>query len=253
MTTRSDLTFEHGYNIRSYEPRPGGRVSISAICNQLQDIASRHADTLGFGYHDLEQSGHFWILARLHIMVDRLPGFGDRTSILTWPSGNERLVALRDYLISDSEGVMGRATSSWVTMNVKTHRPDPPETVLHERFIPERDRALAFPSKAVTRLKESEFAAEVVARRADTDINGHVNNVNYLDYCFEAVPEEWLAGRGCMGVDIQYRIESFAGDRLRASCSVAEPDNGLDTLLHGLTRDADNKEVVRMRSWWTRP
>jgi acyl-ACP thioesterase len=253
MTTDSPLTFEHGYDIRSYEPRPDGRVSVTALCNQLQDAASRHADTLGFGHRDLEQSGHFWILARLHLMVDRLPGFGGRTRILTWPSGNERLVALRDFLLSDENGEMGRATTSWVTMNTKTHRPDPPETVLLERFIPDREHALTFPSKAVSRLKQGEHRTGLMARRSDMDINGHVNNVKYLEYCFEAVPAEWIAEHRCHGVDVQFRSESFPGDELVSACTMGEPDRGMTTFLHSLTRVSDDREIVRMRSWWRRP
>jgi acyl-ACP thioesterase len=253
MTTNSVFTFEHGYDIRSYEPRPDGRVSVTAICDQLQDIASRHADKLGFGYHDLEQSGHFWILARLHLMVDRLPGFGERTSILTWPSGKERLVALRDFVISDGNGQMGTATTSWVTLNTRTHRADPPDTVLPERSIPEREHALVFPTKAVTRLKDGEHTAQLTARRSDMDINGHVNNVKYLEYCFESVPMDWVSENRCHGVDIQFRSESFPGDEYISACTMDAPDQGMDTFLHTLTRISDNKEIVRMRSWWKRP
>lgn len=253
MTTDSPLTFEHGYDIRSYEPRPDGRVSVTAICNQLQDAASRHADRLGFGHGDLQQSGHFWILARLHLMVDRLPGFGGRTNILTWPSGNERLVALRDFLIYDEDGEMGRATTSWVTMNTRTHRPDAPETVLNERFIPDREHALTFPSKAVTRLKEGEYGTTLTARRGDMDINGHVNNVKYLEYGFEAVPAEWIEEHRCHGVDIQFRSEAFPGDTIVSACTKGEPDQGMDTFVHSLTRASDGREIVRMRSWWKRP
>ena len=120
MTTKSELTFEHTYNIRSYEPRMDGHVSIASVCNHLQDMASRHADTMGFGFHDLEKSGHLWLLARLHVMMDRLPGYGEKVRVLTWPSGNERLVANRDFLIHDESGVIGRATTSWVTIDRKS-------------------------------------------------------------------------------------------------------------------------------------
>ena len=250
MTTNSPLVFEHTYEVRSYEPRTDGRVSIASICNHLQDIASRHADSLGFGFHDLEESGHFWILARLHLRIDRLPGFGEQTTVLTWPSGNERLVALRDFLISDPNGPIGRATTSWVTMNVKTHRPDRPEEVLHKRFIPERDRAVEFPTKAVTRLKDGEHFAELTARRSDMDINGHVNNVKFVELCLEAVPLEWTSANRCLGLDIQFRSEAFAGDVLTAACALDESDQDMNTMLHSLTRPADDKEIVRMRTWW---
>ena len=249
MTTNSDLTFEHVYSVRSYEPRMDGRVSIASVCNHLQDIASRHADSLGFGFEGLQQSGHFWVLARLHLMMDRLPGYGEQSRILTWPSGNERLVALRDFLIHDGHGQVGRATSSWVTVNAETHRPDRPDTVLNRRFIPEREHALTFPSKAVTRLKDGEHTAAITARRADMDINGHVNNVKYVEFCLEAVPETWTAGNRCLGLDIQFRAESFAGDMYATACARSESENGYDTYLHSLVRTADDREIVRMKTW----
>ncbi len=250
MTTKPPLIHEHTYDIRSYEPRTDGRISIASVCNHLQDIASRHADSLGFGYKNLQESGHFWVLARLHVMMDRLPGWGESVRLLSWPSGNERLVALRDFLIHDEQQQVGSATTSWVTVNAQTHRPDRPDTVLAKRFIPDREHALVFPSKAISRLKQGEHTAEITARRSDADINGHVNNVKYVELCLEAVPQAWTAKNRCMGLDIQFRAESFPGDRFVAACSQGEPDNAMDTFIHSLTRVGDGKEIVRMKTWW---
>jgi len=227
-----------------------GHVSIASTCNHLQDIASRHADTLGFGFHDLEKSGHLWVLARLHVMMDRLPRYGETTHVQTWPSGNERLVANRDFLVSDANGLIGKATTSWVTLNIETRRPDKPDTVLDSRFIPDRDRVLVFPTKAITRLKEGEHSVSLTARRSDQDINNHVNSVRYVEFCLEAVPRNFTDSHRCKGLDIQFRTESYAGDTYVSACTMSEPDMGMDTVLHSLKRTSDNTEIVRMRSWW---
>lgn len=250
MPTTHTLSFTREYGVRSYEPQPDGFIPITSICDHLQDIASRHADSLGFGLADLEKSGHLWLLARLHVMMDRLPRFGDTVSVTTWPSGNERLTASRDFLISDPSGVIGRATTSWVTMNKATHRPDSPDTVLNKRFIPERERASVFPSRAISRLKVGDHEIGITARRADMDINGHVNNVNYARFCLEAVPEAWDKAHRCMGIDIQFRTESFPGEQYTSYCSESDVIEESPTLLHGLVRKADTAEIVRMRSWW---
>lgn len=250
MTTNPSLTFDHDYDIRSYEPRGDGRVSITAICDHMQDIASRHADTLGFGFDDLKRTGHFWMLARAYVMMDRLPGFGETCRLTTWPSGNERLIATRDYLVREDDKLIGRATSNWVAVDLETHRAQRPEDVLDSRHIPDVDRALNFVSKAVPRLKEGDFTTTITARRSDQDINGHVNSVRYAEFCLEAVPTDWLENHQCMGLDIQFRNESWAGDTYLSSCSVSEPDNGKETMQHSLNRISDNTEIVRMRSWW---
>ncbi len=250
MTTKSPLIFEHSYDIRSYEPRVDGRVSITSACNQMQDIASRHADSLGFGFKDLKRTGHFWMLARAYVMMDRLPGFGETTRIQTWPSGNERLIATRDYLLHDANGLIGRATSNWVAVDIENHRAQKPEDVLDSRNIPDVERAMLLPSRAVARLKEGEFTTKITARRSDQDINNHVNSVRYGDFCLEAVPLEWTAENRCMGVDIQFRNESHAGDTYLSACSIMEPEDGMDTILHSLRRITDDKEIIRMKSWW---
>lgn len=250
MTAKSPLMFEHKYNIRSYEPQGDGVVPITTLCNQMQDIASRHADKLGFGYHDLKESGHFWMLARANVMMDRLPAFGEYTMVQTWPSGNERLVATRDYLIRDKNGLIGRATSNWVAVNLETRRASRPDDVLNKRHIPDVERALVLQSKAIPRLREGEHTATVTARRLDQDRNNHVNSVRYGEFCLEAIPADWFSNNRCMGVDIQFRNESHTGDQYVSACSRDSDDNGKPTFLHSLTRTSDNKEIVRMRSWW---
>lgn len=250
MTTKSPLSFEHAYHIRSYEPQQDGCVSITAICDHMQDIASRHADSLGFGYEDLQRTGHFWMLARAHLVMDRLPQFGETCLLRTWPSGNERLVACRDFLIFDADGLIGRATSNWVAVDLESHRARNPNEVLDSRHIPDTERALTMPGKAVRRLKEGEFSTPITARRSDQDINNHVNSVRYGEFCLEAMPESWIQDRQCLAVDIQFRNESYAGDTYASACSMDGTDMDMETVLHSLTRDGDGKEIVRMRSWW---
>ena len=250
MTTNSPLALEHDYDIRSYEPRADGRVCITAICDHMQDIASRHADSLGFGYGDLQRTGHFWMLARAYLVMDRLPCFGESCRLRTWPSGNERLVAGRDFLVHGPEGLIGRATSNWVAVDLETRRARNPEEVLDNRYIPDVDRALVMPGKAIQRLRDGEFTATLTARRSDQDINNHVNSVRYAQFCLEAVPADRLETHQCLAVDIQFRNESHAGEEYLAACSPAEPDNDMETMLHSLTRTGDGKEIVRMKTWW---
>jgi len=244
------LIFEHAYAIRSYEPRADGLVAVTAICDQLQDVASRHADSLGFGFKDLRTTGHFWMLVRLHLVMDRLPGFGETCRVQTWPSGNERLVAGRDFLVHDEKGRIGRATSHWVAVDLQTHKACPPDEVLDRRCIPDTERALAMPSGAIPRLKEGTHEALITARRSDQDINDHVNNVRHVEFCLEAVPQEWMENRRCLALEIQFKNEAHAGDVLVSTCAENGKEEGGRVLLHALRRQSDDKEIVRMRSWW---
>ncbi|WP_419785081.1 acyl-[acyl-carrier-protein] thioesterase [Pseudodesulfovibrio sp.] len=250
MHETSPLIYEHAYDIRSYEPRTDGLVPITTICDQLQDVASRHADSLGFGFKDLRTTGHFWMLVRLYLLMDRLPAFGETCRVQTWPSGNERLVAGRDFLVHDEKGCIGRATSHWVAVDLETHKACPPGEVLDNRYIPDAERALLMPSGAVPRLREGTDETIITARRSDQDINNHVNNVRYGEFCFEAVPEHWLEHHRCMGLEIQFKNEAHAGDSFVSSCAASGEEEGGQIMQHALRRQDDNREIVRMRSLW---
>ena len=245
MTTNA--IFSDAYAVRSHHPSPDGCVCITTVCDFLQDMAARHADILGFGFHDMQRLGRTWLLARLHVVMERLPRLGESVEITTWPSGNERLSASRDFVIGLNGQDAGLAATNWVAMDLTTRRPVPPETLLASRLIPQRDRALRFPTKSVRRLTSGEHVVSLAARRSDIDVNGHVNNVRYAEFCLEAVPADFLEERRCCGLDIQFRSESTAGETFSSFCSPLADEPG--ALLHGVRR-SDGVEAVRMKSWW---
>jgi acyl-ACP thioesterase len=233
------------YRLRSYEVDFEDRAFLTALCNMLQDAASMHAAELGFGYGDLHRLGRAWVLSRAFIHMDALPGFGTDVEVETWPSGNQKTVATRDFLLKNGD-VIGRGTSAWAVIDIEDRKAVSPESLIADRDIPQVPRALEFESRAVKRIRDGEHATTVRARYGDHDINGHVNSMRSVEYCLEAVPESWRRERVCVGGDVQFRAECFAGDELR---SIASPQED-GTMLHTLIRQSDQRETARMKTWW---
>lgn len=252
MTTNSKLTYEFHYPFRSYEILPNKCLSIVSVCNHLQDIAARHADKMGFGFQDLEKTGNLWVLARLRLVMDEMPHYSVplTATVTTWPSGNERLVANRDFTIHMGDKLIGRATTAWVIIDYASRKPTRPEDSLDSRLIPDRERALTFDTRAIKRLKEGVNNVDILTRRSDMDINAHVNSIRYVEFCLDSAPQDWMGDKCCVGVDVQFRNEAHAGQTLRSSSKECETDEGTSALLHSLTRPSDNKEIVRMESIW---
>jgi hypothetical protein len=50
------LQFEKEFIVHVYETGPDGRLSLASLFNYMQDIASDHAEKLGFGRDDLMRS-----------------------------------------------------------------------------------------------------------------------------------------------------------------------------------------------------
>ncbi len=65
--------------------------------------------------------------------MKRYPAWNERIKLETWPSGAERLFALRDFRVMDSEGeVIGMASTAWLILDIDTHRLIRPKEMIEQ-------------------------------------------------------------------------------------------------------------------------
>ena len=88
-------------------------------------------------------------------------------------------------------------------------------------------------------------------RLSDLDINQHVNNVNYIEWAVESVPDALWATHRIEHFEIGFHAAGVRGDTVRATCQMDETPEG-PVCLHRLEREADGRELARARSRWVR-
>lgn len=105
-----------------------------------------------------------------------------------------------------------------------------------------------------------------VARRADMDMNGHINNVTYLAWALETVPEDVYGSMTLSEVEIDYKSECLAGHAVECLAAPTTREKGTSTadrkapadasgaraFVHMLRRCDDERcyELVRARTTW---
>ncbi len=238
-------TWRDSYTVASFDTDPTARASMTGICRYFQESAWRHAEHLGFGYHDLDRHGTLWVLSRFSVRVDRWPRWADSVTVDTWPRKPERLYAPRDYLLRNAAGErLAGASSLWLVIDREQRRPQRVERVLGEGDLPE-DRALDIDPPKLPPVDGGAATAYTV-RFSDLDLNGHVNNVRYIEWLIDTVPAQTLRGREIEAIDMNYLAETSMGDELELRIAA----EGNDAFLHGAVRPSDGKEVFRGRTVW---
>ena len=58
----------------------------------------------------------------------------------------------------------------------------------------------------------------MVSKR-DIDTNHHVNNLNYLDFAYDAIPDDIYFNSNFKNVEIMYKLEAKLGDTLNLTYS----------------------------------
>ena len=205
------------FQIRTYECGADGRATLPTVCNFFQEAASLNAESLGFSRSNFAAAGDevSWVLTRMLVKMRRYPVWEDEVTVETFPRGGRHLVAWRDFVLKGASGeVLGVGSSEWMLIDLTSRRPV---------RIPQAVFAAADPAdvpvlgaEPFTRFKfpsaggaASAKPASFRAQKSHIDLNGHVNNVHYVEWmlepCRSACPDE---------MEIVFRSETLAGDEV---------------------------------------
>jgi len=241
-----DVFADCEFRVRSYECGLDGTATLTSVCNYLQEAASLHAEALEFSKTNFVSAGEniTWVLTRLRVKMNRYPRWEEHVVVRTFPRGCRRVTAYRDFLILSGNETLGVATSEWMTIDLATRKLVPVPALVRARVNDERAPVLGETPFSRLRWDCRETAGEsaFVARRGDIDINGHVNNVHYIEWLIETLPD---AAGAVADFEIAFKSETFAGEEVLASSVEVEPGVWA---AHVASRDGNDHVVARLKT-----
>ncbi|XP_071718077.1 oleoyl-acyl carrier protein thioesterase, chloroplastic-like [Rutidosis leptorrhynchoides] len=282
--TEDGLCYKERFVIRCYEVGINKTATVETIANLLQEVGGNHGlcvgySTDGFATTTTMRKLHLiWVTSRMHIEIHKYPAWSDVVEIETWYQSEGKIGFRRDWIIKDlaNGDVIGRATSKWVMMNSDTRRLQKVnDDVRDDYFIfsPKTTR-LAFTEennnsqKKIAKIDDpAEYSTlRLVPRRADLDMNKHVNNVTYIGWVLESIPQEVIDTHELQSITLDYRRECQHNDVVdsltssKSFISKHEGSNGyaasekdeqdLTQFLHLLRSASEGLELNRGRTEW---
>lgn len=244
---------EKDYTVHVYDTGPDGHLSLHALFNYFQDIASDHAAKLGYGRDELLKQNHFWVLSRIYAEITTLPLWGEKVRLTSWPRGTDKLFALRDFEMKSSGGqLLARATSSWLIIgrdSKRIQRPDSNLTRLNSA-LPGETGILRNAEKIEPLVAGGQSSPRFNVRTSDLDVNLHSNNSSYLNWVTDTYDLDFVLRNAPLSVEINYLSESRFNDTVEILTSGNGGDPGLFS--HTVIRPADSTELCRVRIHWKR-
>ena len=222
----ADVFGAYGWAVRAYECGPDGQATMASVCNWLQESASLNAEALSFSKSDFEAAGEniSWVLTRLKVRMVRFPRWKEQVSLLTFPRPGRRICADRDFTITAANGEeLGRATSEWMLIDLSSRKAVPIPAGVFAAANTVRKPVFGEEPFAKIRWHCREVTADALAlraRRGDIDLNGHVNNVHYVEWLLEGRP---ASSAKCHALDVVFKAETLAGEEIRVESVETEP------------------------------
>ncbi|XP_007049712.2 PREDICTED: oleoyl-acyl carrier protein thioesterase 1, chloroplastic [Theobroma cacao] len=287
--TEDGLSYKEKFIVRCYEVGINKTATVETIANLLQEVGCNHAQSVGYstdGFattRTMRKLHLIWVTARMHIEIYKYPAWSDVIEIETWCQSEGRIGTRRDWILKDfgTGEVIGRATSKWVMMNQDTRRLQKVSDDVREEYLVfcPRELRLAFPEennnslKKIAKLDDSFQYSRLglMPRRADLDMNQHVNNVTYIGWVLESMPQEIIDTHELQTITLDYRRECQQDDVVdsltspeqvegtekvsaihgtNGSAAAREDKQDCRQFLHLLRLSSDGQEINRGRTEW---
>jgi medium-chain acyl-[acyl-carrier-protein] hydrolase len=238
----------YNFALKSSQLDHRGRMPVWVIYHFLQEAAEHNAVELGFDTETLLQRGLTWVLSRLQLRVTSVPKGRQGLEVETWPAAIESRFAHRDFRLRlpGAQGYFAVASSAWLLLDFNKMRPVTVSTVLPEKTVLHRPRMVTEPFPPLETSGDPQLVTEFRVRRSDLDMNYHVNNVHYIEWLAEAVPESLWRDADVSELDVEYKRAVKFGDTVTISTYAA----GENRYIHRMGVAGQTGDVLRARTVW---
>ncbi|KAL6011528.1 hypothetical protein ACLOJK_001976 [Asimina triloba] len=245
----------------------------------------------GFGAtHGMMKNNLIWVVTRMQVQVDSCPIWGEVVDINTWVGTSGKNGMRRDWVIRShlTGHVFARATRqenlglsfflilwevfSSADLYKKTRRlskmPDEVRAEISPWFI-DRYAIEENGQEKIIKLDDNAMYvnSDLKPKRSDLDMNHHVNNVKYVRWMLETIPEIFLETHQLSSIVLEYRRECGSSDIVQSLCQPDENSVGFYlgtqlfdgnghscaqsyTHLLQIKGSPKNEEIVRGRTTW---
>lgn len=209
--------YQEEFMIRTCNCDMTGHWRPSAILETMQEMAGVHSELLGLGRHALLEKNIVWILTRVEVVMDRYPAIGDKITVETFPMPTRRWFFPRYFIFRNEAGEqIGCAGTLWALLDVTTRKMAAPDAA-GDRIPDNSD--LTAPMGMPATVREAAGEAEIsrfLPLFTDLDVNQHVNNTRYMDWCCNALGIETMSRQCLRRFCVNYNMELRPGQEIRA-------------------------------------
>ncbi len=186
-------------------------LTLRGAMAMMQEAAIVHSAQAGYAIQDIPRTHVIWMLVQWRVRMVGRALWNDSLTVETWPRAMAKVTSDRNFEIRDAQGrTVALGQSTWILVSTDTGRA--------ARITPEIAAAYDLVERDVfdSPLMElpdgpGEITYEGFVQRRDIDTNRHMNNLVYLDYARQALPED-LCDRPFRELGISYARQLRLGE-----------------------------------------
>lgn len=193
---------------------PDLRANFVKMMALTQEISIAHTDSTNMPMKWYADNKKGWLIVNSRAEVYSYPKYGDIIRVETAPCGFKGILGERNFSIYDKNGsCMLKAVTKWIYTDLSKRRPERPEMEMikgyGEILAPCLEKDYSLPSEEGFDLIHT---YEFSAGKRDMDTNSHVNNIKYIEWALEGVPDDVYYDYSVAEMKASYKKECSKGD-----------------------------------------
>jgi len=217
------------------------------LAGKIQETSLLHSLSCGYSMDWFFEHKCGFILAGWNVEIIRYPRWDEKIRIYTWPSKFKSMVASRSFEGRDERGnTVFRVDSDWVFMDIHEKKPARVAQEMIDSYVPKGEALIG---EKIRIPEGAGFEAAAVAShkvtKSDIDTNHHVNNISYIVWAMDAMPDKYYFSHEPAKVMVKYSKECHLGEELE----IEVKSNG-DEFLTYISSKANNELRCAIYSKW---
>ena len=248
--------FDKSFELRYFEMNEFGVASPTTMLTLLEETAAEHCQSINNSLYQLADKNIGWVLISGIMQMERYPKYKEKITIRTWMSKYSSIKGFRENIIYDEKNnIIGRAKGLWIFFDIERRRPTQIFEEIKEKWSESNDLSIrADISKKIEPIDVADFQLSFKVNRYDTDMIRHVNNIRYLQWVVESIPDEIINNYYLYSIDGRFVSEAHYGDNIISLTKELEKteseNNDLKYYSHTIKINSTKKNCAIANTVW---
>ena len=241
--------FDKQFELRYFEMNRIGLATPTIILALLEETAADHCYAINYSLFNLLEKNIGWVLVSGIVQMKRYPNYKEKITIRTWLSSYSAIKGYRENIIFDeNQNIIGTAKGLWVFFDIENRKPMPIFNDIKEKWsVNSQESILHNIKKKIAALDTANYVKQFTVNRFNTDTNKHVNNISYLQWLMESIPDEIIDNYFLHEIDGRFIAEAQYGDHVLSLTKTDVTDNAF---LHTIKIEGSQKVCATARTTW---
>lgn len=249
MQENSVPIFVREYDIRYKDVNNRQEATPVSILNFVEETAADHCAYIGKSVYDLQKNGIGWVLYAGCYVMNHYPLYRERIKIETWISMFRGFMGYREYRVLSEEGKFyGGFRGLWLYFDLQKRKPIPVDKIFYELWPLRNEVAIdqeITPSKKD--IENPDIIKSFTVRRYDIDSNNHVNNVRYMQWLMESIPDLFYEKAELKSIQGTFLRETIYNRHVNSQCKIISSNE----LIHSVTEKESGILLATANTKWT--